>query len=99
MHAHLVDGKARLLTRTGLDWSDRYLFTFKALQAVPVKSAYLDDELCTLGPDDASLRPWQSRLVAPKDEIAIAMTRRFSSRADLPSDLRRGTACGWLSNH
>jgi hypothetical protein len=42
MHARLADGKAQLLTRTGLEWSHRYRFTINALQALPVKSAYLD---------------------------------------------------------
>jgi bifunctional non-homologous end joining protein LigD len=51
MHARLVDGKAQLLTRTGLDWSKQYPFTIDALQSLPVKSAYLDGELCALGPD------------------------------------------------
>jgi bifunctional non-homologous end joining protein LigD len=36
MHARLAGGKAQLLTRTGLDWSNRYPFTIKALQALPV---------------------------------------------------------------
>jgi bifunctional non-homologous end joining protein LigD len=31
MHARLVDGKAQLLTRTGLDWSKQYGFTVEAL--------------------------------------------------------------------
>jgi hypothetical protein len=32
MHARLVDGKAQLLTRTGLDWSKQYGFTVEALR-------------------------------------------------------------------
>jgi bifunctional non-homologous end joining protein LigD len=65
MHVRLVDGKAQLLTRTGLDWSHRYRFTINALQAVPLKSAYLDGELCALGPDGV---PAFSRLQAAMDE-------------------------------
>ena len=65
MHARLVDGKAQLLTRTGLDWSSRYPFTIKALQALPVKAAYLDGELCAIGPDGI---PAFSRLQAAMDE-------------------------------
>jgi bifunctional non-homologous end joining protein LigD len=65
MHAQLVDGKAQLLTRTGLDWSQRYRFTISALPALPVKSAYLDGELCALGPDGV---PAFSRLQAAMDE-------------------------------
>ena len=36
MHARLVDGKAPLLTRTGLDWSKQHRFTVSALHALPV---------------------------------------------------------------
>ena len=41
----------KLLTRTGLDWSHRYRSTIEALRSLPVKSAYLDGELCALRPD------------------------------------------------
>ncbi|GEP61932.1 ATP-dependent DNA ligase [Reyranella soli] len=46
MHARIDGGKAVLLTRSGLDWSHRYGRTVEALQRLPVKSAYLDGELC-----------------------------------------------------
>jgi bifunctional non-homologous end joining protein LigD len=65
MHARLVDGTAQLLTRTGLDWSKQYRFTIEALQALPVRSAYLDGELCAIGPDGV---PTFSRLQAAMDE-------------------------------
>src|SRR5215813_401318 len=65
MHARLDGGRAQLLTRTGLDWSNRYRFTIEALQSLPVKSAYLDGELCALGPDGV---PIFSRLQAAMDE-------------------------------
>ena len=35
MHARLEAGKAKLLTRTGLDWSRRYQATIKALRPCP----------------------------------------------------------------
>jgi bifunctional non-homologous end joining protein LigD len=38
----------RLLTRTGLDWTDKYPAIVKALRALPVSQAYLDGELCAL---------------------------------------------------
>jgi bifunctional non-homologous end joining protein LigD len=57
--------QSQLLTRTGLDWSKRYRFTIKALEALPVKSAYLDGELCALGPDGV---PTFSRRQATMDE-------------------------------
>src|ERR1700730_11557828 len=51
IHARLVRGEARLLTRTGLDWTDRYEATAKAISALAVQSAYLDGELCAVRPD------------------------------------------------
>ena len=46
-------GRAQLLTRTGLDWSDKYPSAIAALGGVKAKTAYLDGELC--GVDDAGL--------------------------------------------
>jgi ATP-dependent DNA ligase len=51
IHARLVRGEARLLTRTGLDWTDRYEATAKAISALAVQYAYLDGELCSVRPD------------------------------------------------
>ena len=65
MHARLDGGQAALLTRTGLDWSHRYRRTIEALRALPVKSAYLDGELCALGSEGV---PSFSRLQAAMDE-------------------------------
>jgi bifunctional non-homologous end joining protein LigD len=65
MHGRLDRGKAQLLTRTGLDWSRRYQFTVGALRSLPVKTAYLDGELCAVGPDGV---PSFSRLQAAMDE-------------------------------
>jgi ATP-dependent DNA ligase len=51
MHARIDSGKATLLTRTGLDWSHRYRRTIEALRELPVRTAYLDGELCALNAD------------------------------------------------
>ena len=51
MHARIEDDRVRLLTRTGLDWTDRYPEIAKALAALPVTEAYLDGELCAISPD------------------------------------------------
>jgi bifunctional non-homologous end joining protein LigD len=51
MHARLDSGDVRLLTRTGLDWTDKYPAIADALAELPVKSAYLDGELCGVLPD------------------------------------------------
>ena len=65
MHARLEGGKARLLTRTGLDWSHRYSRTIEALGKLKAKSAYLDGELCAL---DTNGVPVFARLQAAMDE-------------------------------
>jgi hypothetical protein len=43
----------QLLTRTGLDWTDKYPSASAALANLNVKTVYLDGELC--GVDDAGL--------------------------------------------
>ncbi|HYI06815.1 MAG TPA: hypothetical protein VD858_18115 [Reyranella sp.] len=48
MHARIDEGNLRLLTRTGLDWTDKYPAIANALSALPVRQAYLDGELCAL---------------------------------------------------
>jgi bifunctional non-homologous end joining protein LigD len=65
MHARIDGGRAKLLTRTGLDWSHRYGRTIEALEALPVDNAYIDGELCAL--DDKGV-PVFSRLQAAMDE-------------------------------
>jgi DNA ligase D-like protein (predicted ligase) len=65
MHARIDGGDVKLPTRTGLDWSHRYRRTIEALHALPAKSAYLDGELCALGPNGV---PVFSRLQAAMDE-------------------------------
>jgi bifunctional non-homologous end joining protein LigD len=65
MHARLDGGQVKLLTRTGLDWSQRYRRTIDALAELPVQSAYLDGELCALNSDGV---PVFSRLQAAMDE-------------------------------
>jgi bifunctional non-homologous end joining protein LigD len=44
-------GRAKLLTRTGLDWSEKYPSVIAALAKVRAKTAYLDGELCGIGED------------------------------------------------
>src|SRR3954447_25195473 len=51
MHARLDRGSVRLLTRTGLDWTQKYPLIAEALTAVPASQAYLDGELCGVRPD------------------------------------------------
>jgi bifunctional non-homologous end joining protein LigD len=51
MAARVERGQAKLLTRTGLDWSAKYPAVLSALVDVRAKTAYLDGELCGLGED------------------------------------------------
>jgi DNA ligase D-like protein (predicted ligase) len=51
MHARLDQGAVRLLTRTGLDWTHKYLSIAEAVSSIRAKQAYLDGELCGVGPD------------------------------------------------
>jgi outer membrane murein-binding lipoprotein Lpp len=46
-----VGGDARLLTRTGLDWTDRYEAMAKTVSALDAQMAYLDGELCAVRSD------------------------------------------------
>jgi ATP-dependent DNA ligase len=51
IHARVARGDVKLLTRTGLDWTDRYQTTAKALSKIKEQEAYLDGELCAVRPD------------------------------------------------
>jgi ATP-dependent DNA ligase len=51
MSARIERGNVQLLTRTGLDWSDKYPSVVEALAKVRAKTAYLDGELCGIGDD------------------------------------------------
>jgi DNA ligase D-like protein (predicted ligase) len=51
MAARIERGRAQLLTRTGLDWTDKYPSVIAELAGVATKTAYLDGELCGVGDD------------------------------------------------
>jgi bifunctional non-homologous end joining protein LigD len=51
MHARLDRGKVKLLTRTGLDWTHKYPAIAEAVAALHARKAYLDGELCGVGPE------------------------------------------------
>jgi ATP-dependent DNA ligase len=53
MAARIDNGRVQLLTRTGLDWTDKYPSAVAALANLNVGTAYLDGELC--GVDEAGL--------------------------------------------
>jgi DNA ligase D-like protein (predicted ligase) len=64
LHARLDHGAVTLLTRTGLDWTHKYPAIAKAVAALDAHQAYLDGELCGIGPDGI---PSFSRLQAASD--------------------------------
>jgi DNA ligase D-like protein (predicted ligase) len=51
MHARLDRGRAQLLTRTGLDWTEKYPSIAAAVSTLPARQAYLDGELCGVRQD------------------------------------------------
>jgi DNA ligase D-like protein (predicted ligase) len=69
MAARIDNGRVQLLTRTGLDWTDRYPSAVAALANVNVKSAYIDGELC--GVDDAGLPTFAHTQAATDGERGV----------------------------
>jgi DNA ligase D-like protein (predicted ligase) len=51
IHARLAGRDVKLLTRTGLNWTDRYAATAEALTSLRARGTYLDGELCAVRPD------------------------------------------------
>ena len=51
MAARIERGKVKLLTRSGLDWTEKYPATAAAFAKLPVKAAYIDGELCGVRED------------------------------------------------
>jgi bifunctional non-homologous end joining protein LigD len=69
MAARIENGRVRLLTRTGLDWTAKYPSAIAALANLNVKSAYLDGELC--GVDDAGLPSFAQTQAATDGERGL----------------------------
>jgi bifunctional non-homologous end joining protein LigD len=51
VHARFDRGAVKLLTRTGLDWTHKYPAIAVAASSLGARQAYLDGELCGVGPD------------------------------------------------
>jgi ATP-dependent DNA ligase len=71
MAARTDNGRAQLLTRTGLDWSEKYPCVIAALVNVEAKTAYLDGELC--GVDDAGLPSFAQTQAATDGERGLPL--------------------------
>jgi DNA ligase D-like protein (predicted ligase) len=69
MAARIDNGRVQLLTRTGLDWTAKYPGAIATLEAVNVKSAYLDGELC--GVDEAGLPSFSQTQAATDGERGV----------------------------
>src|SRR3954469_23493682 len=54
MAARIDDGEVRLLTRSGLNWTDKYPPIAEALAKLPLRAGYLDGELCGVRADGTS---------------------------------------------
>jgi DNA ligase D-like protein (predicted ligase) len=69
MAARIDNGRAQLLTRTGLDWTNKYPVAAAALANLNVKTAYIDGELC--GVDDAGLPSFAQTQAATDGERGV----------------------------
>jgi ATP-dependent DNA ligase len=49
MAARIEGDRVKLLTRSGLDWSEKYPETVQALSKLSLETAYIDGELCGVG--------------------------------------------------
>src|ERR1700720_2042252 len=102
MMARLDRGAVKLLTRTGLDWTHKYPAISKAVAALDARQAYLDGELCGIGPDGIpSFSRLQARIgrrqlggACPLPVRSSASRRRRCRRpaADRPQDAARRPA-------
>src|SRR3984957_257119 len=69
MAARIDNGRVQLLTRTGLDWTNKYPSVIAALANLNVKTAYIDGELC--GVDDAGLPSFAQTQAATDGERGV----------------------------
>jgi hypothetical protein len=89
MAARIDGGKVQLLTRSGLDWTAKYPATAAAFAKLPVKTAYIDGELCRVRADGVTsfelMQQSASRCAGP----ATVSTRARSPRGEGPTPSSR----------
>jgi len=69
----IVDGgKVKLLTRTGIDWTDKYGMLADAFAALPVKQAIIDGEIVVV--DDAGITHFEDLQQALHDNASDRLT-------------------------
>ena len=69
MAARIDNGRVQLLTRTGLDWTNKYPSAIAALANVRAKTAYIDGKLC--GVDEAYLPSFAQTQAATDGERGV----------------------------
>ncbi len=69
--AYIADGAARLLTRSGLDWTGKFPSLARALAALPVASAIIDGELVALAADGTTSFAELQNAIARGDTSAL----------------------------
>src|SRR6202453_4939304 len=69
MAARIDNGRVQLLTRTGLDWTNKYPSAIAALANMRVTTAYIDGELC--GVDEAGLPNFAQTQAATDGERGV----------------------------
>jgi ATP-dependent DNA ligase len=88
MAARIDHGDVQLLTRSGLDWTEKYPETAAALAKLPVTTAYLDGELC----GSTSRQPASHlALSAERLGLGLLLTGRLRARTKIPSRKARST--------
>jgi bifunctional non-homologous end joining protein LigD len=72
LQARIEDGDVKLLTRKGLDWTDKFGATAAALNKLRVDNAIIDGELVVEGPDGvSSFSLLQQTLKTGRDERTV----------------------------
>jgi ATP dependent DNA ligase domain len=71
MAARIGNGRVQLLSRTRLDWTDKYPSAIAALANLNVKTDYLDGELC--GVDEAGLPTFAHTQAATDGEREVRL--------------------------
>jgi DNA ligase D-like protein (predicted ligase) len=112
MHARVAAKQAILLTRNGLDWTDKYPAIATALAALKCRQTYIDGELCAVRPDGTtSFAGLQGHGQTPATLVFFAfdllhldgedLTRLplLERKAKLETLLRRAPPCIRFSSH
>ncbi len=70
--AHVSGGVARLITRTGIDWTDRYGVLAKSFAKLPCKEAIIDGEIVVV--DDSGISHFSDLQQALSDHASERLT-------------------------